>query len=128
MPVQVASLKDIAPIRLPGRDLQWLVTPETMDVTGMSMAVMTCHPHAVVRPLHAHKDIDEVIYIVQGQGETWVEGARATFGSGDAVLFPANARHQVRNTGDEDLIAVCMFSGVTDPDSYIKYDRDVFSE
>ncbi|HEX9116133.1 MAG TPA: cupin domain-containing protein [Anaerolineae bacterium] len=128
MPIRIASLQDIEPTRLPGRDLQWLVTPETIGVQGLSACVMTCQPHAVVKPLHAHAGIEEVIYILKGQGEASVSGERAAFKQGDAVLFPANAPHQVRNTGDDVMVVVCMFSAPTDPSSYVNYDRDVFAE
>jgi mannose-6-phosphate isomerase-like protein (cupin superfamily) len=128
MPVKIASLANIPPTHMPGRDLWWLVTPESMGVRGLSACVLKCQPHAVVRPLHAHRDIEEVIYIVSGQGETWVEGERAAFKQGDAVFFPANERHQIRNTGDEELIALCMYSAPTDTSSYIYYERDVFAE
>ena len=128
MPIRIASLANVEPTHLPGRDLVWLITPESLGVQGLSACILTCLPNAVAKPLHAHRNIEEVIYIVSGEGETWVEGERATFKQGDAVLFPANAPHQIRNTGAENLVAVCMFSAPTDPSSYVNYDRDVFAE
>jgi uncharacterized cupin superfamily protein len=128
VPVKIASLANVAPTHLPGRDLRWLVTPETLGVKGLSACVLNCPPHGAVKPLHAHTNIEEVIYIMSGQGETWIDGERAFFKQGDAVLFPANSAHQIRNTGDEELVTLCMFSAVTDPASYVNYDRDVFAE
>ncbi|NLA59095.1 MAG: cupin domain-containing protein [Firmicutes bacterium] len=126
MAVRVVSLDSIEPQRLPGRDLQWLVTPETIGAEQLSIAIMTCPGKSVVKPLHSHRDIEEVILILEGEGEAWVDGETATFKKGDAVLFPANSKHQVRNTGDGPLITASIFSAPTSPDSYIIYDEDVF--
>ena len=42
MSVRVVSLDSIEPQHLPGRDLQWLVTPETIGAEQLSIAIMTC--------------------------------------------------------------------------------------
>jgi mannose-6-phosphate isomerase-like protein (cupin superfamily) len=128
MPVKVAHLKDIAPVHMPGRDLQWIVNTQTIGATMVSACILTAPPKSVVRPLHGHKDVEEALYILQGQGEAWVDGDRAPFTAGDAVMFPANSKHQIRNTGDTPMVVVCMFSAVTKPEDYVNYDRDVFAE
>ncbi len=128
MPVRVAHQKDIPPIHMPGRDLQWIVTPDTIGATMLSACILTAPPHSVVRPLHGHKDVEEALYILQGEGEAWVDGDVAPFAAGDAVMFPANSKHQIRNTGDAPMVIVCMFSAVTRPDAYVNYDRDVFAD
>lgn len=127
MSVKIASLKDIEPLHAPGRDLQWIVTPETIGAEQLSIAIMTCPPRSIVRPLHSHKGIEEVILILAGGGEAYVDGDKAFFKKGDAVLFPADSKHQVRNTGDEPLITASIFSAPTNPDSYVVYEEDVFA-
>jgi mannose-6-phosphate isomerase-like protein (cupin superfamily) len=128
MPVHRASLDAIDPIQLPGRSLQWLVTRETLGAQQLAVAIMNVPPHSVVKPLHSHNGIEEVILILAGAGEAWVDGERSFFKTGDAVLFPANSKHQVRNTGDVPLTTASIFAAPTGPDSYILYDRDVFAE
>ena len=54
----------------------------------MSIAIMDCPAGSVVRPLHSHKDIEEVILILDGQGEAWIDGEMVSFRKGDAVFFP----------------------------------------
>jgi mannose-6-phosphate isomerase-like protein (cupin superfamily) len=124
MPVRVASLSDIRRQQLPGRELQWLVTPETIGAEKISMAVMDCPPGSTVRPLHSHKDIEEILFILEGQGEAWVDGEVAAFRQGDAVLFPANSKHMVRNTGNTSLRTCSIFSPPTTPDSYSLYEGE----
>ena len=128
MAVRKVSLQNIEPQHLEGRDLRWMVTSETIGAESLSIAIMNCFPRETVRPLHGHKDIEEIILILDGEGEAWVDGETATFKKGDAVLFPANSKHQVRNTGDIDLVTASIFSQPTRPDSYVIYDEDAFAE
>lgn len=127
MPVKIISRDAIAAIELPGRQLQWLVTPETVGAEMLSIAIMTCPAFSVVRPMHAHRDTEEVILILEGEGEAWVEGDRAFFKRGDAVLFPANSRHQVRNIGSGVLMTASIFSPPTRPGDYVTYVDDAFA-
>ena len=92
----------------------------------MSIAVMHCFPNEIVKPLHAHKDIEEVIYIVEGQGQAWIDGEFVDFNKGDAVFFPANSKHQVRNTSDDMLVTASIFSAPTSPEQYISYPESMF--
>jgi quercetin dioxygenase-like cupin family protein len=122
MPVRVVSPRNIPVQEMPGRKLQWLVTSQTLGTEKLSMCLMDCPPGATVRPLHAHRDTEEVIYILEGSGEVWVDGEVAAFEQGDAVFFPANSKHMTRNTGTGRLVAVCMFSPPTTAASYVLYD------
>ena len=122
MPVRVVSLEDIPVQELPGRKLQWLVTPETLGVEKIGIAIMNCPAHSTVRPLHGHRDTEEVLLILGGQGEAWVDGETAPFKKGDAVLLPTNSKHMVRNTGDEPLITASIFSPPTTPSSYVLHE------
>jgi quercetin dioxygenase-like cupin family protein len=107
---------------MPGRDLQWLPAGSEK----MSLLVMTCPAKSVVRPLHSHKGVEEILFILEGEGEAWVDGATGRFKTGDTVLFPADSKHQVRNVGESELIAVCIFSDTNAQDSYVNHDSDVF--
>lgn len=120
--------KDIEPLHLEGRDLRWIITGETVGAKQMSIAVMRCFPNAVVKPLHAHRDIEEVIYIVEGEGQAWIDGELINFSRGEAVFFPANSKHQVRNTSDRMLVTASIFSKPTSPDQYISYPENMFEK
>ena len=91
----------------------------------MSIAIMDCPAGSVVRPLHSHKDIEEVILILDGQGEAWIDEKWFLSGRRRRVLS-ANSRHQVRSTGDNALITASIFSAPTNPDNYVIYEEDAF--
>jgi len=124
MAVRIANLSSIPILDLPGRKLQWLVTPETLGTSNLSMAVMDCPAGSVVRPLHSHTDTEEVIFILEGEGEAMVDGEVAAFREGDAVFFPANSRHMVRNTGATRLRTCSIFGPATTSDSYKLYEGE----
>lgn len=124
-PLKISD-RDVAPLHLEGRDLHWIINEETVGAKQMSIAVMHCFPNAVVKPLHAHRDIEEVIYILEGAGQSWIDGEIVDFVKGDAVFFPANSKHQVRNTTDDMLVTASIFSQPTTPEQYISYPESMF--
>jgi len=123
MPIPIVSPADVPVQAMPGRTLQWLATAETLGAQRLSMCRMVCPPGATVRPVHAHRDTEELVYVLEGQGEAWVEGVVGTFRAGDVVLFPANAKHAVRNTGTVPLVAACFFAPATRAESYLFYEN-----
>ncbi|HEY5584809.1 MAG TPA: cupin domain-containing protein [Ruminiclostridium sp.] len=120
------SFTDVEPTHLEGRDLRWVITDKTVGSEKMSIAIMHCFPLAIVKPLHAHRNIEEVIYIIEGLGQAWIDGELVDFVKGDAVFFPANSKHQVKNMGKEMLITASIFSAVTTADDYILYNESMF--
>ncbi|MBM7583461.1 mannose-6-phosphate isomerase-like protein (cupin superfamily) [Caldicoprobacter guelmensis] len=69
-----------------------------------------------------------MILILEGKGEAWIDGEIVTFKKGDAVFFPSNSKHQVRNIGDTPLITASIFSAPTRPENYITYEKDGFED
>ncbi|HKP54427.1 MAG TPA: cupin domain-containing protein [Chloroflexia bacterium] len=68
--------------------------------------------HAFVRPGETslpHKlRTAEVYYILEGTGEMHVDGASAQVGPGHAIYVPPLALQHIRNTGDTDLMFLCI--------------------
>jgi mannose-6-phosphate isomerase-like protein (cupin superfamily) len=126
MSVKIVRESDVQAQSLPGRSLAWIIRPETVGAAHMSIAIMHCPAGSVVRPMHAHRGIEETLFIVSGQGEAWVDGERAEFHTKDLVFFPSDSRHQVRSVGPGELVTLSIFSSVTSPDSYASYAEDAF--
>ena len=124
MAIRIANLDSIPVLDLPGRKLQWLVTPETLGTVTCRWPSWTARAGSVVRPLHSHTDTEEVIFILEGEGEALVDGEVAAFREGDAVFFPANSRHMVRNTGDDATAHVLDLRPATTSDSYELYEDE----
>lgn len=50
-----------------------------------------------------HEDRDQFFRIEQGKGEVWIDGRCTKIESEFAIIVPAGARHNVKNTGTEPL-------------------------
>ena len=50
-------------------------------------------------PTHLHT-VEEVLTVLAGEAEVWIEAERATVTAGQSVVVPAGRRHGFRNTGD----------------------------
>ena len=113
---------------LPGRDLQWLVTPEQNVSEAFSMNVVVIKPGCTVTPAHSHPEKEEVIYIVDGSGKTYINGYIYDVCKGPAVLFPKKSIHMLRNTGEVDMKVVCFFTPQATLADYEFHEQVVFPE
>ena len=54
-------------------------------------------------PTHTHEEQAASIFVVRGQGETYVNGSWRPIEPGDYLYIPAKGEHSTRNTGTEPL-------------------------
>jgi mannose-6-phosphate isomerase-like protein (cupin superfamily) len=47
--------------------------------------------------------VDQILYVVSGQGESILDGLGKPFETGDVVAVPAGIKHNIRNTGKDPL-------------------------
>lgn len=53
-------------------------------------------------PMHIHA-VEEVLEVVSGSAEVWLNDEKAHVGPDESVLIPAGTRHGFRNTGTDTL-------------------------
>jgi mannose-6-phosphate isomerase-like protein (cupin superfamily) len=75
-------------------------------------------------PTHVHT-IEEVLTVLAGQAEIWIEDERATVTAGQSVVIPAGRRHGFRNTGEGELhvraiLAAPIFEAVFDAQGEVR--------
>jgi len=58
-------------------------------------------------PKHAH-DWEHEIFFHAGAGEVYGNGQWQPIKAGNAAFIPGNEEHQIRNTGREPLVFVCL--------------------
>ena len=67
-----------------------------------------------------HSTTDELYYVIEGEGEIRIDGKPYPFNEHSAMLVPAGMRHDVFNTGKDDLKLFAMFtSPLYKPDEVI---------
>jgi mannose-6-phosphate isomerase-like protein (cupin superfamily) len=53
-------------------------------------------------PTHLHA-VEEVLHVLRGQADVWIEDRHATLGAGQLVVVPAGRKHGFSNSGAEPL-------------------------
>jgi mannose-6-phosphate isomerase-like protein (cupin superfamily) len=56
-----------------------------------------------------HRDCEECIFVLSGQGITHADSGEYALKAGDAILISAGESHVTRNTGAEPLVLLCFF-------------------
>ena len=57
-----------------------------------------------------HKDRDQFFRVEKGKGEIWIDGTRTKIEGHMAMIVPAGARHNVKNTGDKPLKVYTIYA------------------
>jgi quercetin dioxygenase-like cupin family protein len=75
-----------------------------MQVSALTGAVQLCLFEQFCdpgkgAPTHLHS-VEEVLTVLAGTADVWVDDERATVGAGQSLLIPAGQKHGFRNTGD----------------------------
>ncbi len=61
-------------------------------------------------PDNRHRGADQWLFVVSGEGEAIVDGARQTLGTGSLLVIAHGERHEIRNTGREPLKTLNFYS------------------
>lgn len=78
-------------------------------IEHLEVIIGEMEPGGLAEP-HLHEDIEQIMYILSGKMHASIEGEEAYLSTGDIVWIPKNAMHDIRNTGDETLRFVLMYS------------------
>lgn len=57
-----------------------------------------------------HEDTDQFFRVEQGDGECWIDGTPTRIESDTALLVPAGARHNIRNTGQKAMKLYTLYA------------------
>lgn len=75
----------------------------------MQLVVMSLAPGEEIGE-EVHDDVDQYFRVEEGKGEAWIDGRKTAIKSDAAVLAPAHARHNIRNTGDKPLKLYTLYA------------------
>ena len=59
---------------------------------------------------HRHPAMEEIIYVVAGQAEQWVDRTSRRLGPGEIAHIPADVVHGTYNAGDTELVFLAILS------------------
>ncbi len=67
---------------------------------------------------HRHPGQEEVIYVIEGTIEQWLEQEKHELSAGDSVVIPASAVHATFNDGDAPAKILAILSPAVGEDGY----------
>ena len=62
----------------------------------------------VVVPWHYH-ETEEVIVVLEGDGECRTEEGTENYSGGDVIVIPPRVKHSLKNTGNKLIRQICFF-------------------
>jgi mannose-6-phosphate isomerase-like protein (cupin superfamily) len=69
-------------------------------------------------PTHTHFGVEEVIVVLDGVADFWVDGESARVEAGGSVVLPAESWHGFSNVGGETLHTVAVFASASPTVAY----------
>lgn len=102
---RVVSLTDVLPDRRRGGALRILLGPRTVGSTSGFMGVVTLRPGERVAE-HLHPYSEEFLLVVRGRLHVDLDGDPQPLRAEQGLLVPVGVRHRLRNTGDDEAMAV----------------------
>lgn len=69
---------------------------------NMQLVLMSLEPGEEIG-LETHVDTDQFFRVEEGKGEVLIDGRTTNIESDTAIIVPAGARHNVRNTGNKPM-------------------------
>ena len=87
--------------------LRWLSNPPSTGAKDLTVINVTLAP-GKGHDFHKHPDQEEVIYVVAGRVEQWVDREKRILGPGDSAFLPAGTVHASFNVGDGEANIVAI--------------------
>ena len=95
--------------QLPWGQHEWL---SRHDLTAAEelLLVRVRMPPGLGHAFHRHPSMEEIIYVISGRAEQWVETTSRLLGPGDTAHIPKNLVHATYNAGEDMLVFLAILS------------------
>ncbi len=95
--------------KLPWGPHHWLCRPGLVDARDLAL-VRVHMPPGKGHAFHRHPGMEEIIYVVEGKAEQWVDRRRRTLGPGEIAHIPRGITHATYNAGRKTLVFLAILS------------------
>lgn len=107
---KVSHYSDVnAYITQDGSEIRELMHPNIHGNKSQSLAEATIKPNESTL-LHEHIMSEEIYYILQGYGKLRLDNETIEVKKGDTICIMPGTKHNIENTGQEDLKVLCCCS------------------
>ncbi len=102
-------------------EIAWVCRPAAADAKQLAVLDVTITPQKG-HDFHKHPDQEEVIYVISGSIEQWIEDQKQVLSPGDAVFIPANMVHASFALGDQDAHLLAIMGPSVGEGGYVMED------
>jgi quercetin dioxygenase-like cupin family protein len=95
--------------KLPGKTHHWHCRPGMVRDTNL-MFVRAQLPPGEAHEFHFHPRMEEVLYVLSGTAEQWVEQEKRLMRQGESLYLPAGIVHGTYNIGNDTLDFLAVLS------------------
>lgn len=95
--------------QLPWGPHDWLIRPDLVDAEQL-LVVRVHMPPGLGHAFHRHPEFEEVIYVLEGQCEQWVDQEKRILGPGETAHIPMDVVHGSYNVGQGPLRFLAILS------------------
>ena len=88
---------------------EWLSRPGLTEAEKL-LLVRVRMPPGKGHAFHRHPEMEEIIYVVAGTAEQWVETESRLLGPGDTAHVPRGLTHGTYNAGTDTLVFLAVLS------------------
>ncbi|MEP7345146.1 MAG: cupin domain-containing protein, partial [Gemmatimonadaceae bacterium] len=88
---------------------EWLSRPGLTNAEDL-LLVRVAMPAGRAHQFHRHPAMEEIIYVVSGTAEQWVDRECRTLRAGEIAHIPRNMVHGTYNASDETLVFLAILS------------------
>ncbi len=100
---------DVLYEKVEGREHFWHYHPSILKDAESYMVKVVVKPQDG-HHFHVHPEMHEILFVVRGQAEQWIEDEVQILEPGDSVYIDAGVVHATFNSGSEDLEFLAILS------------------
>ncbi len=93
----------------PGKIHHWYCKPGMVRDTDLMLVRAQLSPGSA-HNFHYHPKMEEILYVLSGTAEQWVENQKRIMKTGDSLYVPAGVVHSTFNIGDDTLDFLAILS------------------
>lgn len=92
-----------------GGMIRWISRPASTGSATLVVLHGTLQP-GESHPFHVHPGQEEVVHVLSGRVEKWIDREKRILGPGDSAFMPAGVVHGLYNDGDEPARVLAIFA------------------
>ena len=117
MPVKFITSRDVKREQVDWGSLAWFSSPVASAAKNLVVLEVSLRP-AGGHNFHKHPDQEEVLYVVEGEIEQWVDREKRILRPGDSAFIAADVVHASFNVSDRDAKLLAILGPCVGPEGY----------